>query len=83
MNLVLIEWIDSHSSDTWRPIDTFEERAAPLPCRTVGWLVHKSKTMTVIVNSLAGGGDLQMNACGEMAIPNVCIQRVSVLRREK
>jgi hypothetical protein len=80
--LVLIEWIDSHSSDRWEPLWKYEERCDPLHCRTVGWVVAQRKGMVLVVSSLAGerNGDLVVNGCGEMAIPKRCVVKMKVLK---
>jgi hypothetical protein len=80
--LVLVEWIDSHSGKDWQPLDEIAKAARPVRCRSVGWLVSQENQTTVLVAHLAGegDGDLRTYGCGDMAIPTGAIVRMVHLR---
>ena len=82
MKLVLIKWEDAHGSDGWQPLSTIKKKAAPLMCRSVGWVVAKTRGHTVLTNArsnehLGDAGD----GNGHFTIPNACIRKVTVLRK--
>lgn len=86
--LVLVEWVDSHSNARWRDMDDIERDAEPCPCRSVGWVARKTKDVTVLVSSISGEGSDSVLLCGSnvMTIPNVCIRstrRMTDWRKEK
>ena len=56
LELVLIEWIDSHSGNGWQPLDQLAEAAERVHCRSVGWLVSEGNGMTVLVSHISGEG---------------------------
>lgn len=80
--LVLIEWVDSHSGNGWQTLDTLEEKAEPLYCRSVGWLIAETKGCKVIVPHIGGeeNGNIMLQGCGDMAIPTKAIVKVSLLK---
>lgn len=79
--LVLVEWIDSHSGRGWRDLDTIAEDTKPLSCRSVGWIAKRTKEMTMLVASLSGEGQ-GIVICGtcDIAIPNAAIVKITRLR---
>lgn len=83
MQLVLIEWIDAHGRDGWRALEDIQQSCRPLNCRSVGWLVAKKNGMTLLTPSLSGtdNNKIVTNGDGHMAIPNVCIKKITVLRK--
>jgi hypothetical protein len=80
--LVLIEWVDSHSGRGWQMLDELEDKAEPLYCRSVGWVVAETEGCKVIVPHIAGeeNGDIMLQGCGDMAIPTKAIVKVTILR---
>ena len=80
MNLVIVEWVDSHAGDGWQALDSLE--AKPLHCRSVGWLVRRSETTTLLVSSISGerNGNLRLFGRGDIAIPNRAIRKVTKVR---
>ena len=58
--LVLIEWVDSHSGRGWQSLDELKDKAEPLYCRSVGWLVKETRDCKVIVPHISGekNGDI-------------------------
>jgi hypothetical protein len=77
--LVLIEWTDSaRSPSTWERVSNITASAAPLRCRSVGWLVKETKAAKVIVPHLSIEDDPQ--GCGDMTIPVEAIISVRTLR---
>lgn len=82
MKLVLVEWVDSHSSRGWQTMETLERAAEPLFCQSVGWLVSENKDCKVIVPHIGGerNGDQMMQGCGDLTIPAKAITKMTVLR---
>jgi hypothetical protein len=82
-NLVLVEWVDSHSGRGWQDIAQFERAAEPLYCRSVGWLMSDTKACKVIVPHIAGeqNGDVMLQGCGDLAIPTKAIVKMTVLQK--
>lgn len=60
------------------PLGEIKERADPVTCRSVGWLVHRSKAATSLASSLT---ESDKAGCMEMVIPNVAIKKITVLRK--
>ena len=79
-SLVIVEWIDSHASEGWQALDTIA--AEPLHCRSVGWLLEKSRTTTLLVSSISGekNGNLRLFGRGYIAIPNKAITKTIKVR---
>lgn len=82
--IVLIEWLDSHSGRGWQDLDTIEEKALPLYCRSVGWLIKETEQCKVIVPHISGeeNEDIMLQGCGDLVIPTKSIVKMSVLRGE-
>jgi hypothetical protein len=80
--LVLIEWMDSHSGRGWQTLDELQEKAEPLYCRSVGWIVKETKQCKVIVPHIAGerNGDIMLLGNGDMVIPAKAIVKVTSLK---
>jgi hypothetical protein len=83
MPLMLIEWIDSHSSagGGWSQLDDLKTAAIPMYCRSVGWLVAKENSHIVLVPHLCGASEENPDHCGkgELTIPMRCITRMTML----
>jgi len=84
MKLVLVEWIDSHSSRGWQDLDVLKKSAEPLYCRSVGWLLSETKQYKVIVPHMTGENrwNKLLQGCGDIAIPTAAIVKLTVLRRD-
>jgi hypothetical protein len=83
-DIVLIEWVDSHSGrGDWRDMDEFEDVATPLYCRSVGWLVKETEQAKVIVPHIAGeaNGGITLQGCGDLTIPTAAILKVIPLNK--
>ena len=87
MKLVLVEWVDSHSSSNagWRRLaDIADDGGEATRCRSVGWLVSDSGDCKVIVPHLSG--DTQKSTVpygrGELTIPNKAIVSLCVLQKK-
>lgn len=80
LRLVMIEWVDSHSSNRWEPIEAVAETAIPLRCFTVGHLVRESKTNIVVVGTISRdeNGEI-MQATGNISIPKRCVTKKKFL----
>ena len=73
-HLVEIHWIDSCSTQGWLGDD--QPDGKPLECRSVGYLVKRSKTGVVVCQNVSEQG-----ATGQwMTIPASCIRRVRRLK---
>lgn len=82
MRLVYVEWLDSYGcSATWQHLSAAKD-AAPMVCRSVGWLLHDSKQCKVIVPHVSDAerDDLAAQGCGDMTIPTAAIVRLVDLR---
>jgi hypothetical protein len=74
--LVLIEWVDSFGcSSSWTSLEG--SRAAPLMCRSVGWLLHDTETCKVVVPHITNTDEgITRQGCGDMTIPTCAITRM-------
>ena len=82
--IVLIEWVDSHSGRGWQTLGELEKVATPLYCRSVGWLVKETEQCKVIVPHIAGeeNGDIMLQGCGDLTIPTKAIVKVKLLKAD-
>ena len=80
--IVLIEWVDSHSGRGWQTLDELEGNAEPLYCRSVGWLIKETEHCKTIVPHIAGeeNGDVMLLGCGDLTIPTKAIVKVKHLK---
>jgi hypothetical protein len=80
--LVLIEWVDSHSGRGWQALDELEGIAKPLYCRSVGWLIKETKQCKVIVPHISGEKNIEiiLQGCGDLTIPTKAIVKVKRLK---
>ena len=70
--MVEIEWVDSATTRGWNSPGQFVE--SPLAhCRTVGYLLKRTKKYVVVVQSL---GDDTHNAGEGLGIPASCVKRL-------
>jgi hypothetical protein len=69
MNLVSVEWLDSHFGRSRQNSDRLERGAEPLDCRSVGWGIRDNKVCNVLVPHIAGEKN------GEAAIRKTMILR--------
>ena len=81
LNLVLVEWLDSHSGKGWQPLSDIARNGDSVHCRSVGWLVSKTKTHVVIVPHLSGEADGVPYGCGDLSIPKAAIIKMRVIQR--
>lgn len=90
-DLVLIEWIDSASTDHWREGDDLAKWAdGECICMSVGWVVRRNR---VTITVAGDRGDLTPpDADGEktrdlagrfMQIPRGCVRKITVLRKAR
>lgn len=71
MKLLLIEWLDSASFDSWTATDTLR-KLKPSACQTVGFLLSEDEDYIVLAGSYAANSHND-SACGAMCIPKCCI----------
>ena len=84
MKLVLVEWVDSHSSrDTWTGLDELKGKTRHLHCRTVGWIIEKNKQVLMLASSFSSSerNGEPAHASGDMAIPIEAIKKITILRK--
>jgi hypothetical protein len=77
VRLVLIEWLDSFGcSSSWQSLE--DSRAAPLVCRSVGWLLQDTDTCKVVVPHITNTADpdVRPQGCGDMTIPTCAVTRI-------
>ena len=74
MQLVLIEWYDSHYIPGWHREPPMQK---PLVCKSVGWLLYESKEAMTIASHITQEDDPQRS--GEMTIPRGAIVKVTKL----
>lgn len=74
-SLVCIEWVDSHHRPGW----TAEEAEARLlVCKSVGWIVRRTKDVIVLAANLTV--ETEEQRCGDMTIPQRCVRRIKTIR---
>lgn len=80
--IVLVEWIDSHSGDGWMPLDELREKASILYCRSVGFLIEQNRAGLMLVGSISGekNGNIRLNGTGDIFIPRKCVVKVKVFK---
>ena len=78
---VLIEWMDSYGcSSNWQEINPAGEPEM-MVCRSVGWIIRKTKTCVVVVPHLSDNThSAKQQGCGDMTIPTACILSMKPLR---
>ncbi len=67
-HLVVVEWQDAASYDPWQHLFDAEDHC-PSKCKTVGWLLSKTKTHVTVAASQSDTG----NWSQLMAVPRGCI----------
>jgi hypothetical protein len=80
VRLVYVEWRDSYGcASTWQALAA--PPAAPMICRSVGWLLHDDADCKVIVPHISEDHPtLARQGCGDMTIPTAAIIRLEDLR---
>ena len=81
MKLVLIEWLDSHGSDTWEPFDKIKRDGETVKCRSVGWVLSSNRQYTLIVPHVSSIDDESATpfGSGHISIPKRAITSLRVL----
>lgn len=85
MDLILIEWVDSHIGRGWRDLKDIEAASTNLHCDSVGWLLSKTVDCVTILPHIysSKNGSIVIQACGEMTIPRRAITKMTILRKAK
>lgn len=80
--LVLIEWVDaSQAGSGWRATDVVAGQNEPLRCRSVGWLLRRTKESTTVAAHVSGDGqEVREFVNGDITIPNCAIVRMRTLK---
>lgn len=83
LRLVLVEWIDSHSTPGgWRWLDEMGSDDT-MKCRSVGWLLQKGTNLTIVPHISGDGETLRENGRGEITIPMRAVIRITNLQTPK
>lgn len=77
LSMLEIEWVDSCSSKGWGSRDYHIKDFAESHCRTVGYLIERSKTSMSLAQSIS---DDTKNLADVMSIPTVAIKKVRRLK---
>jgi len=85
LQLVLVEWVDSHAGRGWRSETELRDGLLPLRCRSVGWLFAKTKDCLRIVPHIHAeeNSPIVTQGCGDMTIPRRSVIRMIVLPTPK
>lgn len=81
MDLVFIEWLDSHGSvEGWQVID--DMKPEPLICESVGWLLYDGEECKKVLPHKAGyrNKDIVHQGRGELTIPTKAILKIKKLK---
>lgn len=83
MRLVLIEWVDAHSTDAWKDLEQID--TSPWRVQTIGWLIEDDgKQRTVVMNLSTKGEESKPSVgCMSMTIPTACITRMRTIAVDK
>lgn len=75
---VLIEWEDSYGcSSAWQEIPE-DCKPDTMTCRSLGWIIARTKRHVVLVPHLAVNGDpSRRQGCGDMTIPTASILSIT------
>ena len=81
---VLVEWENSQggSTSSWQDLPTADHCGEPsrTRCRSVGWLIYRSRKAVVVVPHLAENPVLALRqGCGDMTIPTAAIVQITRL----
>lgn len=73
--LIYVEWVDSHHRPGWT---TDQAEGRLLVCKSIGWLVKRTKDVLVLSANITDDEDQQR--CGDMTIPQRCVKRIKTIR---
>ncbi len=77
---MLVNWIDAAGCNGW--ISAEAPPMKPWTCRTVGWIHSKAnKALALYAEDSVPNVGEAMNVASRNVIPNVCIRKVTVLRK--
>ena len=79
LDAVEVTWLDPHASGGWRAPDDELDRAVPLTCTSVGYLLRQDEERLVLVQSSADDQGDELVA-DSLAIPAAVIRKVRRLR---
>ncbi len=73
--IVEVEWSDACGYSKWDGLEEYEE-LAPMPCKTVGYLLTQTKTKVTVMSTQSEdrGGN------GGLSIPTPWITKIRVLK---
>ena len=82
--IVLIEWVDSHSGRGWQDFEDLQGKATPLYCRSVGWVIEETEECKLVVPHISGekNGHIILQGCGDLVIPTRAIVKVVSLKEK-
>ena len=82
MKLVLVEWVDSSSSNGWTDIAALKRDIGPVHCRSVGWLASEKGAEFLLLlphTASAKPGDEPSQANGDISIPLCAVLKTTWL----
>lgn len=74
--LLEVHWHDACTTSLWRSRKDYLELAEPVHCRTVGYLLKKTKRSLTLIMTQGNNDDIN----GSMTIPRDWIQKITTLR---
>ncbi len=74
--IVEVTWADSCSLYGWKSLKDYKEDTL-VKCKSVGYLIDKSKGRISILQSLTESG----GASDSIMIPKNCVQKITVLKK--
>ncbi|KKN54698.1 hypothetical protein LCGC14_0589670 [marine sediment metagenome] len=81
-DLVMVDWIDAAGCNSW--ISAEAPPLTPWACRTVGWVHGKKAGALALYAEKSKPSDTEVGSIASRnVIPNVCIRKVTVLRKAK
>lgn len=77
--IVLIEWVDAVSVDSWTSIKELPDEMQP--CYTAGFLIRQNKNSYYVANThTIHDTEEELLASGTMIIPKKWVKRIEVLK---
>lgn len=80
-HLVMVEWEDSvQPSPNWLHLSNFE-KAPPLKCASVGWMIQSDRHTTALAPNMGAiDNEQQIQASGVIRIPTRAITKISLMQ---
>ena len=72
---VYVEWDDSHANHGWTSFGALRNQTGQLICKSVGWIVHETKSHIHIVGHMCKEDTQYADGDGSMCIPKAVIKK--------